>query len=1523
MTPSSPSIAQLVPLVEKLRSLLVTHPQDRPWLGAPSPLLDRQVEGRPLGQALAELWPELKDAAAWPLSQDILSQLERGRQQARDRLALDLERRRQVLKQAQTLMEGQVRAVRESQARTRAALEQARAAEEPLAQGWRQAQARVEALTRECRNLGQWLHGVEPLGLNRYRDAKGRSFDRELVEEYNSRLQGLTQSLRAARAMAAQDQKRLRAAHQDRERQEESWRLASQAVKALGQRLGGHAPQLAKSRAELAALERDLALAGQDLARSRDLSQLYQQALTLAAGLLRPALVPVPPASDPLTAAVRELADAAQTGLKAQRLARLIQEQELRQRGWGGQAQELLAQVRDINRELKRLEDGLPGLLAPLTSRDTATPPARAGATARLSTLLARLQELAPGARQTQERLSDRRQRLERGLARCKSWLEAWRQAGKAERAHLQQALALLEETRQAAQAQGLMAQELAGQVRPVCRALGGLGFLDLLPSLAAVAQGVADHRRQAQYLETQAQELTQRMAPPAVPSLSRPPAVLKEHAALVRRLSGQKVDLERLGTMLRAAQGWRTLLASPLLAQARRQAQQVVTNLCGSLSLAAARSQKLNADRGRVAAQLVKLRQELLQERQARTQGEENLAASQQRAYQQRALIDQLEAGLKQALADLAAERQQARQEVLRLKADLEVQAGARQELSQELAQSQEQAASQTVLAQQRLDQLHSLEQERQDQVRSLEQRHQAQEQELQERMQGLEQQSQERLHRLEQERQAQLRSLEQQRQAQVRELQERMADQEALADQQIAAMGRDLGRERLEGQEARRRLDQTRQRLARREAAALNLARQLRQARQRLAQLNQQAEADRQELETARHYLGRTQARNHRLKSQIQALENQLSLARQGQAAAVDLMGQLEAAGVNISQLRQRLAQSQRLALALKDKSLERHRLLSQARVALAPLPYWQNQAQALDQESARLRQELQQARQELGRAKGQVMALSAERDEARARLASEQAARARQALDLLQGQTMAVELTATQTEAGRWAALAGDLAQALALNGRAHEEEVGRLRSQVGELSAQAQHLKAQLDRLSLMMALYTRPGGDASAPARVRVTSLTPAQMDRVLDRLAGVRNRLKQLGRSTLGHWALIAALTAGLVTVAPNTPSKATNRVSPVLPPRQEVQQLKQGLAFGPTFDIPAQASLHLKAPALAELELNLVPLRKQSQELPAGVRDEVAALARRSGLSPQVLLTSARAAFADREVVEPQALGELADAARSLARRHPAIFAELSQKGLPKQVQDLAHLAPPPDKAQHLFLDRLYREYRSLGFSPEEALGALAANERAIQGLKANWRSPGLFLGQVQPLASLETLTLSEFMARITPYMESRLEYYLKGGGVTFTGDLGQYAKNLAFDIYCAAKKFDVPVSLMLMIAHQETTFANVLGDSNRSASPFQIFEPTRKLIIVSMERQRFVGPPQGLALERHLTMATYMAAFHLRELMQESYQPANGTHPAHVDTDKVLKRYNGSMAYIGAVAARQRQLSSFLHGS
>ncbi|MFH1061206.1 MAG: hypothetical protein V1797_21285 [Pseudomonadota bacterium] len=345
-----------------------------------------------------------------------------------------------------------------------------------------------------------------------------------------------------------------------------------------------------------------------------------------------------------------------------------------------------------------------------------------------------------------------------------------------------------------------------------------------------------------------------------------------------------------------------------------------------------------------------------------------------------------------------------------------------------------------------------------------------------------------------------------------------------------------------------------------------------------------------------------------------------------------------------------------------------------------------------------------------------------------------------------------------------------------------------------------------------------------------------------------------------------------------------------------------------------------ASARLLAEAPGGARLELNLLPLRQRANPLTSETRSQLAALARRAGLSPQVLLTSAQAAFGPAALVDMKAMQELAETAHDLARRHPLIFRELSSKGLPKNAALLAALDPAPEKAQHLFLDRLYREYRSLGFAPEEALGALTANERAVAALKDAWQVPLVFNGQVRPVTEVETLGLTEFLARITPYIETRLNNYLKLGGASFTGDVGLYAKNLAFDTYCAAKKFGVPVSLMLVIAHQETSYANVLGDSNLSASPFQIYAPTRKLIAASLARNRFVPPPADLRLEHHLTMATYMAAYHLRELLLESTLAPSGQRPAMVDMDRVMKRYNGSDAYAGQVALRQKQLVSFL---
>jgi hypothetical protein len=384
--------------------------------------------------------------------------------------------------------------------------------------------------------------------------------------------------------------------------------------------------------------------------------------------------------------------------------------------------------------------------------------------------------------------------------------------------------------------------------------------------------------------------------------------------------------------------------------------------------------------------------------------------------------------------------------------------------------------------------------------------------------------------------------------------------------------------------------------------------------------------------------------------------------------------------------------------------------------------------------------------------------------------------------------------------------------------------------------------------------------------------------------------------------------------------IPPETSSKANRNDVPLRAPRPRVEQLVHGLSLGPVFEVPSLAQ-ELPGPrGQGKVELNLLPLRSGPLPLPAAVQERLTQLAEQSGLSPKVLIISARALFAGRSAVEPAALEELTLAARFLAQRHPLIFRELSVQGLPANATALAALNQGPESGQNQFTDRLYGEYRALGFSSEEALGALIANQRAAAALSRSWEAPGRFKGKLHPIAELEEMALPVFLERMMPYMQGKLRAFLRCRGMIFAGDLKNYANNLAFDMYCAAKKFQVPVTFLLAIAHQETWYANVLGDANRSASPFQIYEPTRALICASMAKLGFVPPPAGIRLEHHLTMATYMAAFHLRELMQEAYEPARGKRPAMVNMDKVLLRYNGSSRYAKHVASRQSELARFL---
>jgi hypothetical protein len=1038
-------------------------------------------------------------------------------------------------------------------------------------------------------------------------------------------------------------------------------------------------------------LKSQLALVDRRVLKALSVRLVHSRLLNAGAALFSEALAPAPAISQaPSLESVEESLDQARIqGQRCQKLEAAMGRLERLLQRRTGRVGAALSRLREVNREIDRLESELPPLLLALTSSDTASPKARAHAAAGLSTLLAQVAALQPEAGQAQYDLDELREALSIGIERGKALQTAWRTAGKAERAAISQAQALAAELPLVAQAHLERRQEILESVAPAVEVLAGVKPWDLLPALAGVVEQAAQHQEEAFQLKTCAAQLGARIPAPATGKLSSPPLALKRFSSSLRRLSGRQVRLRRMNALAISAAGWQELLSEPVMQAVRAPLESVVARLSGSLKLMASERQRLVSARARSAQKLAGLRRGYKSE-QFRSQARmERLRALRQKAISQRGLIREQQA-----------------------------------------------------------------------------------------------------------------------------------------------------------------------------------------------------------ELETT----------------------------RRDQAWAYELAERLETSEMLSSRLAGQLAHSQRLAGALKAKSLERHRLLQKARTTLRDMDRWRREAEHQQWLLTRTRSELKQARFELAEAKRLMHEANAERDQISQALATEKAARARQALDLLEGKAVAVEVAATQSEAGRWASMAQDLAGALTLTGLAHQEEVADLRAEVDRLHAEASTLQEQLGRIAQMVTLADMATDKPAQPVSVRVTPLSSEQVDRTLDRLATVRRRLSELGRSTVGHWTAIAALATGLTFAAPSASSIATRSDAPLTAPRPVLEQISQRLTPEPLINLPAHV---VKTPlplGRAGLEVNLLPLRPTRQPLSGEVKTQVRDLAKKAGLSPRVLITSARAIYAGRPAVEARELTELAETARALASRHPLIFRELAQKGLPPSAKALAAVKPAAEKAQGLFLDRLYREYRNLGFSPEESLGACAANEHAIKQLNKSWQPPKVYLGKVQPVGAIEAMKINEFLARMTPYIKDKLNIFLRQREMTYSGDLDRYAKNLAFDMYCAAKRFSVPVTFLMAIAHQETWYANVLGDADRSASPFQIYEPTRILIANSMKRMGLVPPPGDIRLEHHLTMATYMAAFHVRELMQESVLPATKRHGSRIDMNKVMKRYNGSSRYSGQVAKRKRSLAKFV---
>ena len=451
------------------------------------------------------------------------------------------------------------------------------------------------------------------------------------------------------------------------------------------------------------------------------------------------------------------------------------------------------------------------------------------------------------------------------------------------------------------------------------------------------------------------------------------------------------------------------------------------------------------------------------------------------------------------------------------------------------------------------------------------------------------------------------------------------------------------------------------------------------------------------------------------------------------------------------------------------------------------------------------------------------------------------------------------------------------------------RQGREEAEALQQEVGTLTRRVEQLNRQLASLALLVSLLP-------AAPRATLVRLHPKK-------LQGALGRLAQAGKKTPGFWALLLGLAAGLVLALPGMPAKATL-----------------------SGNIPRVSASRLAASPLAEtsearLEVRLVPLGERIMPMALLEDPQFSQISQRAGLSPYALYFSARAAHPGAAAVALDDLDRLAAQARVLAQRHPVIFADLAHGGLPPAFSQLVASEPAGAPATSRFADRLYRDYRRVGFSRAQALGAVAASQSGAARLVREQRLPQRFWGRVRPIQRLEKMEQGEFLARLSPYIAERCRRFLIMLGRRPPADLERYASDLALDMYCAAKKFAVPVSYLLTIAHQETFYANVLGDDDLSASPFQIWRPTLPFILRSMREAGFVPPPERIRLQHHLTIATELAAYHLRGLMLEAVvTPSSRGLPRYVNMDQVMRRYNGSTLYAPRVAVRRAELARFL---
>ncbi|MFH1139808.1 MAG: hypothetical protein V1816_27335 [Pseudomonadota bacterium] len=504
---------------------------------------------------------------------------------------------------------------------------------------------------------------------------------------------------------------------------------------------------------------------------------------------------------------------------------------------------------------------------------------------------------------------------------------------------------------------------------------------------------------------------------------------------------------------------------------------------------------------------------------------------------------------------------------------------------------------------------------------------------------------------------------------------------------------------------------------------------------------------------------------------------------------------------------------------------------------------------------------------------------------------------------------------------------------IVESLQARSRAKSDQIAALEARLQAEQARTAELERRQDRLGLLFWVMAQAGGrpeavdalvrlsrergfrDAAVIAAQRLQDLSVSGM-----RFLGREKFQKAIGRSV--RRGFLSLLLAGTMVVSvPQESSKAAaSRTDLMLPPDLAAIVEKPSI---PTGEMTAGTFYHPELGRLFDVGA-LLPWEKAKglDEVEKLVGAQLDSLAAANGLEPKEYNGLIRRLY---KPDQPAPLVKLKDVGRALEvlKNHfPNVAAAfVGRTPSPQAARDLYRLAGLTSSGECRFWDRLFADYLAQQTGAAEALEMVLAN--AGRNVAARDAEGPEFAGRLKPAPELEEMNLTTFVRVMTPYIKANVKSFTANRTdviILDVGDLDEYSDRLARDVFFAARIFRVPLTLMVSIAHQESYFANILGDHAMSASPFQIYQPTKPYIIKSMTRKGLPSPGVPARLQDHLTLATYMAAFHMRELIDKVSTSWGRDKKSICDLDRVAFLYNGGETYPGAVFRKKISLVSYL---